>query len=126
MDGDSPVAEDSINPRAGYQRAYWVLAALFAMTLLNYVDRFILAAVLEPVQKDLGVQDQDALAGILSTVFFVSYAFFSPLMGWLGDRASRRYLLAVGVGVWSLATFASGLARSYSQMLLARGVLGIG
>jgi MFS family permease len=106
--------------------AYWVLAALFAMNLLNYVDRFILAAVIPPVQRSLGFEQSDAKAGFLSTIFFVSYAVFSPAMGWLGDRVTRKYLLAVGVGVWSLATFGSGLAESYGGMLLARSVLGIG
>src|SRR5208282_3768196 len=44
----------------------------------------------------------------------------------LGDRVTRKYLLAIGVAIWSLATFATGLAESYGGMLLARSVLGIG
>src|SRR6266404_612695 len=82
------------------------LTALFVMNLLNYIDRFILAAVIEPVQASLGVS-QDSMTGLLSTIFFVSYMIFSPVMGWLGDRPKirRNYLLAFGVGVWSLATF---------------------
>jgi MFS family permease len=47
-------------------------------------------------------------------------------MGWLGDRFRRTWLLGVGVGVWSLATIGSGLARSYGHMAVARSVLGIG
>jgi MFS family permease len=103
-----------------------VLAALFAMNLLNYIDRYILAAVIKPIQNTPGFTLGDADAGLLATIFFVSYAVFSPVLGWLGDRMSRKYLLALGVGVWSLATFASGLAVSNAQMLLARSVLGIG
>jgi len=106
--------------------AYWVLAALFAMNLLNYIDRFILAAVLPKVQKSFGFEGEEAKAGFLSTAFFISYALISPLTGWLGDRLTRKYLLAIGVGIWSLATFGSGLAESYGGMLLARSVLGIG
>lgn len=123
--------------------AYWSLAALCAMNLLNYIDRFILAAVMAPVQDDLGVGDRDALGGVLVTAFIVSYSLFSPLMGWLGDRVTRKYLLAAGVGLWSLATFASGLAGklglgpvhlpvyglvpgAYWEMLLARSVMGVG
>lgn len=122
--------------------AYWSLAALCAMNLLNYIDRYILAAVVEPVQDDLGIHE-DALAGLLATAFIVSYSLFSPLMGWLGDRVTRKYLLAAGVGVWSLATYASGLAGRlgmpdlrmpfYGQvpgpfwdLLLARGIMGVG
>jgi MFS transporter, Spinster family, sphingosine-1-phosphate transporter len=112
-------------PRAA-NAAYVMLAVLTAMNLLNYVDRYILAAVLGPVQEGLGFADDDAKAGSLSTVFFISYALFSPVVGWLGDRVTRKYLIAGGVAVWSLATFASGWAQNYHQMLLARSILGIG
>ena len=53
--------------------AYLVLATLTAMNLLNYVDRYILAAVIGPVQEGLGFADDDAKAGSLSTAFFLSY-----------------------------------------------------
>jgi len=106
--------------------AYWSLAALFAMNLLNYIDRFILAAVLKKVQSPEELNFSDDRAGLLSTAFFVSYALFSPVMGWLGDRMTRRYLLAVGVGIWSIATFGSAWADSYWHLVLARSVLGIG
>jgi MFS family permease len=108
------------SPRA----AYLALAALFAMNLLNYIDRFILAAVLEPVGTDL--QLDEVQQGFLSTIFLVVYSAFSPVMGWLGDRWPRKYLLAAGVGVWSVATFGTGLAGSYGHLILARSVLGIG
>jgi MFS family permease len=115
----------AVNP-APRSTAYVVLATLTAMNLLNYIDRFILAAVIEPVQQDLGIANDDARAGSLSTAFFLSYVLFSPLVGWLGDRMARKYLIAFGVGLWSLATFASGWAQTYEQMLLARSVLGVG
>lgn len=104
--------------------ASWTLLALFLMNLLNYIDRFILAAVLGPVQDDLGMDDLQA--GWVLSIFFVSYALFSPAVGWLGDRVPRRRLLALGVGVWSLATFATGLCRTFEQMMLARSLLGVG
>src|SRR5437588_2355031 len=106
--------------------AYAVLVALFAMNLLNYIDRFILAAVLGQIQKDPAFLIDDFQAGLLSSAFFLSYTIFSPGMGFLGDRIKRKYLLAGGVGLWSLATYGSGLAASYEQMLLARCLLGIG
>jgi len=106
--------------------AYSVLAALFAMNLLNYIDRYILAAVIKNIQATPGLGHSDTEAGLMATIFFVSYAIFSPVFGWLGDRMSRKYLLAIGVGIWSLATFGAGLAVSYAQMVLARSVLGIG
>jgi MFS family permease len=117
---------DSANAGSMRRMAYWSLALLFAMNLLNYVDRYILAAVIGDVQATLKIEDADELAGLLSTAFFVSYSLFSPVMGWFGDRLPRRHLLAAGVGVWSVATFWSGWANSFPEMLLARGLLGIG
>jgi predicted MFS family arabinose efflux permease len=111
-------------PRA----AYWTLAALFGMNLLNFVDRYILASVLEKIQEGtpagLGLSDEQA--GVVGSAFFLAYALISPLVGWLGDRMTRKYMLAGSVGLWSLATFASGLVQSYEQLILARSVLAIG
>jgi MFS family permease len=104
--------------------AYLVLLALFAMNLLNFIDRFILAAVLDTVQAELHLDDAEG--GFVGSSFYLSYALFSPLIGWLGDRVPRKYLLAASVGVWSVATFGTGLAHSYGQLVLARGLLGVG
>ncbi len=104
--------------------AYAVLAVLTAMNLLNYVDRYILSAVIGPVQADLRFDDERA--GVVMAAFLVSYTLFSPVVGWAGDRVPRKYLVALGVGLWSLATFFSGLAHSYEQLLGARVVLGVG
>jgi len=106
------------------RQAYWTLSALTAMNLLNYVDRYILAAVLAPVRDEFHLTNDEA--GSLIATFFISYAVFCPVMGWLGDRFTRKYLLAIGVGLWSLATFGSGLARTSGEMHLARSLLGIG
>jgi MFS family permease len=116
--------ENSSRLDAVARRAYLVLLALFAMNLLNFIDRFILAAVLGSVQKDLGLDD--AQGGAIGSSFYISYAVFSPLIGWLGDRVTRKYLLAASVGAWSVATFGTGLAHSFGQLVLARGMLGLG
>lgn len=116
--------ETTLEANRGRWPAYRMLAALFAMNLLNYIDRYVLGAVLGPVQESLEINDQQA--GWLGSAFMVSYTLLSPFMGWMGDRVTRKYLLAGGVGLWSLATFGSGLARTYEQMLLARSLLGIG
>jgi predicted MFS family arabinose efflux permease len=94
------------------------------MNLLNYIDRNILASVLSQIQGEFEIGDTKG--GFLGTVFFWSYTICSPFMGYFGDRFKRKYLLAAGVGVWSLATYGSGLAANYQQMLLARCILGVG
>jgi MFS family permease len=99
-------------------------AVLFLMNLLDYMDRNVLYAVLPQVKSSLRITN--AQAGLLATYFLVAYSVFGLFTGWAGDRMRRTYLLGLGVGVWSLATVASGLARSYGQLALARAVLGIG
>jgi MFS family permease len=121
---DIPAMEKLNGASAVTRGAYLVLLALFAMNLLNFVDRFILAAVLSSVQTDRGLDD--AQGGFIGSSFYISYALFSPLIGWLGDRVTRKYLLAASVGVWSVATFGTGLANSFGGLVLARGLLGMG
>src|SRR5207302_6900783 len=68
----------------------------------------------------------DAQGGLLQSLFITVYALVCPLAGWFGDRQPRLRLAAVGVFVWSAATFASGLAPTYAWLLLARAVIGAG
>jgi MFS family permease len=109
------------------RRPSFILALLTALNLLNYLDRFILAAVLPKVQDDLHLSY--ALAGGLFTVFLIGYFATSPIFGIVADRAGpggRKALLALGIGIWSVATIASGLARSATAMVAARAVVGVG
>ena len=88
-------------------------------------DRWALAGdVLEDVKADLHISD--SAAGSLNMYFLISYSVLSPLMGWAGDRMKRTYLLAAGVGLWSLATVGTGFARDFDDLRLARSILGIG
>jgi MFS family permease len=104
--------------------AITVFAVLFMMSLLDFIDRWTLAGVLSTLQPDLGINDADA--GSLSAFFLISYCLVSPIMGWAGDRLRRTRLLALGVGIWSLATIGTGLAHDLTQLRAARSVLGIG
>jgi MFS family permease len=102
-------------------------SALALVTLLNgvnYIDRFILAAVLPRVKVDLDLTDFQS--GLLANAFLVAYFLTSPLFGRLGDRGSRPRLLAAGVACWSVATASAGLARNFVQLALARATVGVG
>jgi MFS family permease len=105
-----------------------ILALLTGLNLLNYIDRYILAAVLPLLQDDLRLSN--TAAGALGTIFLVGYFTTSPLFGRLADRTDlrggRRGLMALGVAVWSVATFASGLARGAWSLGAARAVVGVG
>jgi predicted MFS family arabinose efflux permease len=94
------------------------------MNLLNYVDRYVFAAVGEGIKRDL--QISSAAYGTLVSAFIIVYTIVSPAIGWLGDRSDRRKLLAFGVGLWSIATVATAFARSFNEMAIARAILGVG
>src|SRR4029077_1680207 len=95
-------------------RARYTLAILFAINLLNFYDRHIPAAVVEPLRKDWGLSD--AQIGWLMTAFTLLYAVIGVPFGRLSDRFQRSMLLGLGVAVWSLLTAASGLAWNYGVL----------
>lgn len=100
------------------------LAALTVMNLLNYIDRYVVTALLPELQAELHMTDGQG--GLLGTAFMVVYFLVSPIFGWLGDRYARPRLLAIGVTLWSLATAVAGCTRNYGQLFLARSAVGIG
>src|SRR5438093_10810021 len=104
----------------------WAIATfviLFVMNLLDYMDRNILYDVLPQVKSALRINNTQT--GLLTTFFLVTYSLVSAIMGWAGDRYRRTVLLGLGVGLWSVATVGSGVARGYGQFVLARSLMGI-
>jgi MFS family permease len=105
------------------------LTLLLLINLFNYIDRYVLAAVLPDVQRELldaADKNADFKMGLLSTAFLVVYMLASPVFGLLGDRMSRWMLISIGVALWSLASGASGLATGFTMMLITRCFVGIG
>lgn len=106
------------------RRPYWILAVLSGLNLVNYLDRYIVAAVGPKLAEELGLSDSQF--GFVVTAFMVGYFATSPMFGALGDRFARRGLIALGVVVWSLATVASGFAQTFAAMIATRVVVGVG
>jgi MFS transporter, Spinster family, sphingosine-1-phosphate transporter len=104
--------------------AYYALFVVTLLNFVNYIDRFILAAVLPRVKSELVLTDFQL--GLLANAFLVAYFVTSPVFGALGDRASRPRLIAAGVSAWSIATAAAGLTRNFVQLLIARASVGVG
>jgi len=104
--------------------AGFALAVLTTINFLNYIDRYVIAAVFEPIKRDLHFTDAEL--GWTLGAFMFTYSIASPLFGRLGDLFSRKRLISAGVAVWSLATAGAGLARSFWQMFLPRSLVGIG
>jgi MFS transporter, Spinster family, sphingosine-1-phosphate transporter len=80
--------------------------------------------VLPSLQAEMRINDGEA--GRLVTAFMIGYFLTSPLFGYLGDRASRKWLIAAGIFVWSLGTVLTGLAGIFSILILYRVLVGVG
>jgi MFS family permease len=126
------------------------LVLLLAINLFNYIDRYVLVAVVDHIESSffpkgggeavspllaqlqnwchvhLGFKPELALLGLLGMAFMVTYMIGAPVFGRLAERRSRWTLVAVGVVLWSLASGASGLAGGFFALLLTRCFVGIG
>ncbi|MBX3290841.1 MAG: MFS transporter [Acidobacteria bacterium] len=104
--------------------AWFALVVLFLINMVNFFDRLIIGAVGEPIRREFELSD--ASLGLLSAAFTLLYAFVGIPFGRLADRIPRKNILAAGVFVWSLLTFASGFARNFWQIFLLRLGVGVG
>src|SRR3569832_2105266 len=100
------------------------LAVLTGVNLLYYIDRYIPAGALPLILATFSVSDTKG--GLLQSLFMFPYAIVSPLAGALGDRRRRFGGAGAGVLIWSVATFASGLAPTFALLMVARVIIGIG
>jgi MFS family permease len=117
----SPAAQPPISLRA----ARWGLAILTLVNLFNYLDRFVVSALVESL-KNSELHLSDAQLGALATGFILVYMLTSPIFGTLGDRGNRPRLIAFGVGIWSIATALGGVARNFGSLFAARATVGVG
>jgi predicted MFS family arabinose efflux permease len=101
------------------------LAVLALVNLFNYLDRYVVSALLESLKRS-DLSPSDTQLGLLMTGFILVYMLASPLFGALGDRGNRPRLVALGVFVWSLATTLAGFAQSFASLFLARAAVGVG
>jgi MFS family permease len=112
-----------IRPGGAYAR--YVLAVLFVVYVLNFVDRQILAILAKDVKRDLGLSDAD-IGFLFGTAFGVFYSLFGIPLGRLADNWHRIRLITIGLAIWSAMTAFSGLARNGLQLTAARIGVGIG
>lgn len=109
--------------RPGY--ANYVLGVLFVVYVLNFVDRQILSVFIGPIKAEFGVSDT-AMGLLAGFAFALFYTFAGiPLARW-ADRGDRRLIITLGLGLWSAMTMATGFARSFLHLALARIGVGVG
>lgn len=105
--------------------AWYVLAILFLVYVLNFVDRQIISILAEDIKRDLNLKDED-LGFLYGTAFGVFYSLFGIPLGRLADNWQRVRLMTVGLALWSTMTAASGLAQSGAALAGARIGVGVG
>lgn len=106
-------------------RAWFVLALLCFVYVLNFLDRQLLSILAKPIQDDLGVTDGQL--GLISGLYFAMfYCILAIPVGWLADRTNRVRVLSLACALWSAATAACGFAQNYPQLAVARMAVGVG
>jgi MFS transporter, Spinster family, sphingosine-1-phosphate transporter len=110
--------------RSVVRQARFAFTILLIINILNYADRYVLPAILPKVQKDLGLTNTEL--GLIGSSFLLVYAFATLPLGVWADRSVRKNIVALCVGVWSVATALAGITRNFMQLFLVRSVLGIG
>ena len=107
-------------------RTSWTMVALLTLAyILSFVDRSILGLLIEPIKADMHISDEQA-GYLMGLAFAIFYGTIGIPLGWLADRKRRTWIISAGIAIWSLATAASGLVRSFPQLFVARMTIGIG
>ena len=115
---------DTVAPRP--LRYVWlVVALLFPVALLNYLDRQMLATMKSSIVQSVPGITSDAQWGLLLASFKWVYAGLSPVGGYIADRFSRRHVIVISLFTWSAVTFWTGQVHSYQELLIARGLMGV-
>jgi MFS transporter, Spinster family, sphingosine-1-phosphate transporter len=108
---------------SGY--AWAVVALLWPVAMLNYLDRQMVSSIRSSIRADIPSIANDQDFGTLMAVFMWVYAFLSPVGGYIADKFNRRRTVITSLFVWSAVTWATGHAHTYSQMLAFRATMGI-
>lgn len=103
--------------------AWRVVAFLFIVGALNYIDRNMLTTMRSSIIDSIPMTD--AQFGLLTSVFLWVYGLLSPVAGYVADRFRRSYVIIFSLIAWSVVTWLTGHATTYNQLLASRALMGI-
>jgi MFS transporter, Spinster family, sphingosine-1-phosphate transporter len=116
--------EIQMNKEAGVGAYAWaVVALLWVVALLNYLDRQVVFSVFPLLKADLRLSDTEL--GLLGSAFLWVYALLSPISGFLADRFGRVRIIIVSLLIWSLITWLTRYARSFDELIATRALMGV-
>ena len=102
-----------------------VVALLWVVALLNYMDRQMLSTMRESMQIDITELESAVNFGRLMAIFLWIYGLVSPFAGAVADRISRKWLIVGSLGVWSAVTLLMGYCDTYNQVFWLRALMGV-
>ena len=104
----------------------WVVVALlWGVALLNYMDRQMLSTMKEAMQVDITELQSGTYFGYLMGIFLWIYGLMSPVSGIIADRLNRKWLIVGSLFVWSAVTYFMGMATTFNQVFCLRALMGI-
>lgn len=104
----------------------WVVVALlWVVALLNYMDRQMLSTMQEAMKMDIVELNKAEAFGALMAIFLWIYGFMSPVAGMIADRLNRKWLVVGSLFVWSFVTWMMGYADTFHELYWLRAVMGI-
>lgn len=102
-----------------------VVALLWVVALLNYMDRQMLSTMRDSMQIDISELESAVNFGRLMAIFLWIYGLVSPFAGAVADRVSRKWLIVGSLGVWSAVTLLMGYCTTYNQVFWLRALMGV-
>jgi MFS family permease len=102
-----------------------VVALLWVVALLNYMDRQMLSTMKPSMQIDIAELQTAENFGILMAIFLWIYGFMSPVAGMIADKVNRKWLITISLFVWSGVTLAMGYANTFNQLYWLRAIMGV-
>jgi predicted MFS family arabinose efflux permease len=113
-----------LSQKISNKSVWFSVVILFAINILNFYDRHVPGALVEPMRKEFHLNDTQI--GLLGSAFIWIYAIVGVPLGRIADSASRKKLLAWGVVIWTALTASAGLATTYTGLLFSRAGFGVG
>lgn len=104
---------------------WFLVALLWVVALLNYMDRQMLATMKPSMMVDIVELQTATNFGRLMAIFLWIYGFMSPISGMIADRVNRKWLIVGSLFVWSSVTFAMGFAQTFDQLYWLRALMGV-